>query len=667
MTEPAEFVAEEESGDAADRSDGAAAFPGVPLPRFIVRETGAVWVELAHLEDSASFRRLAGSLFEADCCLRGLDYPVFQRLAFELEAADVATEIARCEETGTAPRWRLCDALAHIDPIRVDLYRSFRVADDLAEYLFEPLTVDLPVAEGASGPDGASARPLGIRVHLDFDEFVARAWLKGVRFGLDESVVRKAIADEHNGRLVIARQRLPEPGEDARVEEVGAGLRRDDAPNLLSDGRVNLLQFRNRFPQVRSGAQLMRKIPAQPGRPGRSVAGESLPPAVPRDFDLTALVGAETRIERDENGEYLVAAMDGFLDIDAGSGKISVTEKIISRQGVNIRTTGDISLVGQEYEEYGEIQEKRVVEGWNITTHADVYGNLVSSGGVITIKKRLSGGTITNNGGRIVIEGSALNATVLGGDGEVEVRHAEGCLIAARRVIVTEGAVCCDIVADEMEVREATGCTLAGRAVTVSAVRPRGSSETLVLVRVPPLERFGHERDEVHARLAAIDKVEQLARAEAAQLKALEPVARYLLLAAKVREQEIVLSPEQQTLFGKLRELAAPSLRRLAQLTQDAQARAAECAALGERLAAIESERAAACEGVTCRIEDIAGEIIVRAATDDESGHPLVRRPAADLRRFLHAPGAGKSLLHAADSGRFDWRLGSDGKIGHEA
>jgi hypothetical protein len=58
-----------------------------------------------------------------------------------------------------------------------------------------------------------------------------------------------------------------------------------------------------------------------------------------------------------------------------------------------VRTTGDLLLTGEVYEQHGEIQEKRVVQCRSITAYADVFGRIVSSGGVVCLKHNLVGGS----------------------------------------------------------------------------------------------------------------------------------------------------------------------------------------------------------------------------------------------------------------------------------
>lgn len=64
------------------------------------------------------------------------------------------------------------------------------------------------------------------------------------------------------------------------------------------------------------------------------------------------------------------------MSVDPKTSQISINDKIVSRDGVSARTTGNLELKG-DYEEFGEVQEKRVIEGEGITIHADVFGNIV--------------------------------------------------------------------------------------------------------------------------------------------------------------------------------------------------------------------------------------------------------------------------------------------------
>ena len=98
--------------------------------------------------------------------------------------------------------------------------------------------------------------------------------------------------------------------------------------------------------------------------------------------------------------------------------RISIGPKIISREGVSARTTGNLQLTG-EYEEFGAVQEQRKVEGGNITIHGDVYGIIESRGGDISLNRNLMGGAATNADGAIRVRGVASGAVLQTKKGEV--------------------------------------------------------------------------------------------------------------------------------------------------------------------------------------------------------------------------------------------------------
>lgn len=654
------------AADAEYREEGAE-----PLPRFIAKDENGVWVDLNYFGGSADFSEWVGRMFVTGAYFRGLDYPVFLRLAYDFEPGVVADEIGACEAAGRSPRVRFAAGISHILPLRIPLYRSVKVSGGRAEYLFEPVSLEFTVQQAVGEPDetgeqrSARTEPVVVaqKTRLDFDEFVGQMWLKGVRYGIDEAVVRKAISEDYVGRETIAAAKAPTAGRDAGVEELSDGLHRDDAPGLLPDGRINLARFRNRFPQIRAGAKLLRKTQLVLGDLGRELSGRPLAPALPKDLDFATLAGPGTRVETTPHGDYLVAAIDGFLDIDNDTSKMSVTEKIVNRGGVSLRTTGDIALMGDEYEEHGEIQEGRVVEGLNITTFADVFGKVVSKGGVVILKKNLSGGAVIDHGGQVMIEGRASGATILAPGGEVTVRCAENSVIVGRRVVISERAVGCDILADELEVALAEASVLGATALSIAAVRPRGPAETLVSILLPPdgeqLELLAAAR----AQLEGLELADDEAKRQMEALRGRPGVANYLTIAGKVRRQELTLSAEQKAAFQKLRDSVAPILKALAQISEQGKARAGHRETLQAAIAGVEAARRTANEAVKCSIGEISGEVIVRTRQIAPDAKPPASLPPNELKVFLRAMPPGCRPLFTGSSGGFEWRLVDDATV----
>ena len=575
------------------------------------------------------------NVYSAGNYLVGVDYPVLMKALF-----GHGPDLPRGPDG--APLVRIAADIQPFDPARRALYRPAKIGRGYAEYYFEPVWL----------PDPEDADAEGIPTRLDVDEFIADMWSKGIRFGLDLAAIRAAIASNKADRVTFARQCDPVPGEDAHIVEVSDDIHRNDAPLELANGRLDLNSFQNRFPQIQPGIRLLEKRPATPGTTGFEMSGRPLPPTPGRDTDLAPYAGTGTKVERTPDGEFLVSSQAGFLMVDAKTSRISVDEKVVSRDGVSAKTTGNLNLTG-DYEEFGEVQEKRVIEAESITVHGDVFGVLVSRGGTIVMQANLVGGSARNVRGDIHVRGVASAAVLSAEDGTIVLERAESCVIAGTRVEIGH-AVNCEIVGDEVVVKMAEGCALAGRRVTVECTVPRKQSEMLVAV----LRAESRQIDEVIA--AVTQRVEQFA-ALAAQLKAAmeamtakPDVRRYLMLATRVRKGEINLSPEQTRQFQKMAQDVGPALKAMADVSAKMKAAEAEQQAGAAMLANLEAQRsdAASTSGVT--IASVQGDTQVRILGYSPAGGPPHLWTPRDIRTRLRGPQAGELLFMGA-AGTFAW------------
>ncbi len=326
------------------------------LPRGLLQRDEGVFLDLSLAP--AQLRAAVEQLFQSGQLLAGLDYALFLLTLFH-------APVPRSAPRGDA-LLRIAARVAPFPPQRRLLYKQVKIRGDSAEFYFEAL---LPGADGQ------------VPARREFDELVADLWGKGVRYGLDSLAVRALLDAGKAERITVARALAPQPGRDAQLVEVSQGIHRDDAPRERPDGRLDLLSFKNRFPQVKKHARLLRLLPGAPGLPGYDLAGNVLPPPAPLALDLASVAGAGTQVERYSDGDFLVASVDGYVNVDE-HGKISIDSKIVSREGVSSRTTGNLKLRAA-YEEFGEVQEQRLVDGSDITIHGDVYGHLHSHGGLI--------------------------------------------------------------------------------------------------------------------------------------------------------------------------------------------------------------------------------------------------------------------------------------------
>ena len=604
----------------------------------IVTRAGGVYADPAQ---GSALATAVDGIFRAGDLLAGLDYAVFLRALFgHGAAADAAAAAATAH--GEDRMLRIAADIQPFDPARRALYRSLRIASGRAEYYFEPVRLADP-----QDPDGE-----GTPTRLEVDEFVADTWLKGIRFGIELDAVRAAIASTRADRITVARRLDPVAGEDARIVEVSDDIHRSNAPRQLANGRLDLYSFQNRFPQIQAGARLLRKIPASAGSAGHEISGARLAATPGRDTDLAPYAGPGTRVECVPEGEFLVSQRAGFLSVDPKTSRISIQDKIVSHDGVSARTTGNLRLSG-DYEEFGEVQENRVIEGEGITVHGDVYGRLASRGGAILLHANLVGGSAHNQRGDIRVRGVASRALIQAPDGAIVLERAENCTVAGTRVTIAH-AVNCEIVGDQVTIGLAEGSAVAGRRVAIDVALPRRQDEMLVCVLRPEGPQIGEVIAAVSQRIAEFGELAAGHKAEMARLAARPDLRRYLMVASRVRKNEITLSPEQARQFRRMSQDVAAALKEVADASARAKAAEAEQHKGAQMLAGLEAQRLDAACVSQVALREVRGETQVRVlGFDPGDGNPWLMAPR-EIRARLRGPQRGE-LLFGAAAGGFAW------------
>jgi hypothetical protein len=197
-----------------------------------------------------------------------------------------------------------------------------------------------------------------------------------------------------------------------------------------------------------------------------------------------------------------------------------VGDKIVSRDGVSAKTTGNLQLTG-DYEEFGEVQEKRVIEGEGITVHGDVFGSLVSRGGTSCCTPTWSAAAPTTSAATSACCGVASGAVLQADDGAIVLDRAENCVVSGARITIAH-AVNCEVIGDEVNIGQAEGSAIAGRRVTVEFALPRKQDESLVYVLRPEGAKVEEVIAAVGARLAQFG---ELAARHKAQMEVLTGAA----------------------------------------------------------------------------------------------------------------------------------------------
>jgi len=608
------------------------------LPHGVIQRPDGVYLD-ASLQ-APVFVAAINQIFSAGAFLAGLDYPVFTKALFNIGPP------LPPGPPGQA-LIRIADVIRMFEPQRRALYRAVKMDKELAEYVFEPLFLDaMELPDGSVIPE----RP----VKLDFDEFVADLWTKGIRFGIDANSVKAGIASARGDRSTVARRLEPGKSIDAHVVEVSQDLRRSDAPREKADGRVDLNSFQNRFPQIRQGMRLLKKVPGEAGSQGLEMAGTALLPQPPADLDFRRWVGDGTVIESTPDGEFLVAAQDGFLDVDTKSGRIAVRDKIVSREGVSGRTTGNLALAGA-FEEFGDVQEMRAVDGSDITIRGNVFGNINSTGGTIILGANLVGGSAYNLKGDIKVKGVASGSTLHTRDGEIRIAgRAESCVIVGTRVSIEEASNC-EILADEVKIGIAEGCAVAARRIEIESAGPRKQSEMLVLVQVPDMGPINGEIAELAAKIDALEQLRQQFRLEAEQITTIPQVRGYMTLTAQMRKGELTLTPEQAPQLKKMAAAVEPQLKNVGHLLQKMKAAESQQMVRRAQIDELRKQKLASNGLAGCKIQMVAGETLVRSMPLKEGAPAASLMAPKDGKTFLRGPHVGYESLFSDSLGSLDW------------
>jgi hypothetical protein len=599
----------------------------VKRPNGVYADPGVLATTLAAAVDG---------VFAANNYFSGLDYAVLIKFLY-----NVGPDLPRSASGEVLIRF--ADDIVPFDPMRRQLYKAVKLGDGKAEYYFEPVVMTDP-----ADPDGP-----GVPARLNADEFIADMWSKGVRFGIDIAALRAAL-DAGKAERVIVAQRLPAlPGIDAHIIEVSSDLHRSDAPRQLANGKLDLMAFQNRFPQIQKGVKLLKKVPRKDGEVGYEMSGLLLSPPIPKDIDLGSMAGPGTVIEVIPEGEFLISQQAGFLNVDSKTSKLSVDDKIISRDGVSSRTTGNLQLTG-DYEEFGEVQEKRVIEGESVTIHADVFGNIVSRGGTIVLNNNLVGGSAHNARGDIRVKGVASGSVLQTSAGEVVMNRAESCIISGTRVQI-EHAANCEIMADEVVIGQAEGCVIAARKVTIELAGPRKQSEMQIFAMEPDSARI----DEAIATMTSkAEGFAELALKRKAEMEALtsEPdVRKYVMLASKIRKNELTLTAEQLPQFQKMAVAVGPALKTIAKVSLEVKAAEIEQEAALALVAQLVKQRSDSAGQSQVNVAQLSGDTQLRSMKFNPDGTSLYDLPSKEIKARLRTSPEGDIIL-SESSGAIAWR-----------
>lgn len=627
------------------------------IPGYVSNRPEGVFINLPNLYSAGGFDIFVNRMFTGESRFSGLDYDAFLKLLYD--ESWLAAMQSKCVEI------KIAAGIVRFLPQRRDIYKSVKMLDGekRAEYVFEPVSLEVayeaplygePGEDGVAPIIGQETKTRQEPTKLDFDEFVADMWSKGVKYGIDADAVRKVIKEGSTTRMIIANYLETEMGRDAEIQEVCPGLHRDNAPKILWNGKADLRAFKNRFPQITKGGRLLKKIPRVLGKQGYLVTGEIIEPTIPKDLDLSILASLGTAVAQEADGEYIVATMDGFLTIDTKSNVISVAEKIETDGGISMRTTGDLTLGVDEFVEHGEVQEGRVVEGKHMTFTSDVFGDLISLGGNIRVEGNFAIGRAESLGGNITI-GRASRAVIRAQDGEVTIKYCESCTIIGKTIRI-ERAVNCEIIGEAVYADAVEGCMIAAMSIKILSAGESRNRETLITMLIPDLSEFNQCIENLQKKIADYQKDSAAKMKEIESVKSEPDFAKYLALAERIKNGAIKLTQEQAGNWQKLVAKHAKATSQVTKLDNEITALESLLKESEEELAYIIRDRDASGEGITCVIDKITGLTTGQTLASINGIEIFSGMSGNDIRMFLQKVDSHKVRVFAKDDGSVDWK-----------
>lgn len=641
-------------GNLADLKEGE-----VLLPAYLTKQKGGVFVDLSLFPVGGGFEVFIDRLFGNGSRFAGLDYHLLMGLLYDYDAI--------LDVHGISAKLKLADDVVIFLPQRKPLYKAVKIdaGCSCAEYFFEPVMLEIVTEEPLYGPPdadgvapiiGATPKSEFKPTELDIDEFVADMWLKGVRFGVDVGAVAGVIARRETARMTIAVQLDAAEGSDAEIEEACSVLHRDNSPKIMLNGQADLRKFQNRFPQIEMDTRLLKKKQRVLGKHGYKVSGVAIEPEIPKDIDLFPLAGPGTRVEKQDGSEYILANRDGFLSLDVLSNNISVTEKIENKGGVSIKTTGDLSLSGNEFIEHGEVQEGRSVEGKNMTFRSDVYGDIVSQGGLILLEGNLSNGSARSHGGNVTSNGRAFNSTIQAWEGKVAVKYAESCVILGESVEI-ERAVNCEIIAENVQIDIAEGCGIAGKSVQIKSSRSCRGKQTAVSMLLPDLAALDTQITQAGKAITGCEAIIAATEQGRALIKSDAEIAKYLAMATSIQNGTVKLNAAQQDNWQKMVAKFAKVNSAIAKLNADMQEQLSRVQAFQRERAYLLEAREKYGAGIHCGIGEIAGDTMVRSMVASKGVAEFHKMAASEIRIKLREQGLQRERIYTNSVNTLDWNF----------
>lgn len=303
---------------------------------------------------------------------------------------------------------------------------------------------------------------------LSYDEFVKDMSFRGIRYGLQEKILKQHFEGDgmYGIQIPVARGLKPRHGADASIEYYfNTELSAHPEPN--EDGSVDYFNL-NLINHCKEGDLLARLIPEDPGDYGMTIQGSKIKP---RDVKHMSLRFGNN-ILLSEDRKELYSKVNGHVMLVGGEVFVSNVYQVenVDNSTGNITYEGSVLVTGVVNAGF------EVHATGSVTVNGVVEGALIEAGGDITIARGMKG---MGNG-------------VLRAGGNVASKFIENATVEAGGYIDTESILHSNVQAgSDIKVTGKKGFIVGGRVQAESGVEVRTlgavmGADTIIEVGVNP-------------------------------------------------------------------------------------------------------------------------------------------------------------------------------------
>ncbi|MBR7064060.1 MAG: FapA family protein [Treponema sp.] len=311
---------------------------------------------------------------------------------------------------------------------------------------------------------------------------------QGVSFGISEEKIQAFVdSPVYDSPFEVASGTPPQDGKDAYIaydfETDTSKLR----AKVTESGQVDFKEL-NLIQNVIKGGRLAQKIPAERGKPGKTLSGRYIEAKNGKDIPIP--LGQNTSLAND--GVTVIANVDGQVMISAG--KITV-EPLLQLSGVNIKT-GNVKFLGTVIVK-GNVEDGFNVEASGFIEVSGTVGNSkVSAGGDIIVQQGIFG----KDEGMLVSKKSLWAKFIQSAKVEVD-----GSVIVSDSIMNSEITAMKTILLSGKKAQITGGHLFATEEIAAKNIgSPGGGAETILEVGFDP--RSKQRIDELQARQADLLK-----------------------------------------------------------------------------------------------------------------------------------------------------------------